>query len=73
MFGNLKASTEHCPHFHPHKPRLWGAGGRGGAPVRLVPEGGCAPAERRLRHRGGYRGTGTRADLNNHANQMHLA
>lgn len=50
--------------------KLWGAGGRGGAPVRLVPEGGCAPAERRLRHRGGYRGTGTRADLNNHANQM---
>eukprot|EP00434_Breviolum_minutum_P035953 symbB.v1.2.031840.t2/scaffold3734.1/size51279/5 len=49
--------------------KLWGAGGRGGAPVRLVPEGGCAP-ERRLRHRGGYRGTGTRADLNNHANQM---
>eukprot|EP00438_Fugacium_kawagutii_P029656 Skav231646 [mRNA] locus=scaffold4482:22958:28637:- [translate_table: standard] len=47
----------------------------GGAPVRLVPEGGCdasaaatPPGGRSLR----YRGTGTRADLNNHANQMKL-
>ncbi|CAE7204898.1 unnamed protein product [Symbiodinium natans] len=53
--------------------KLWGAGGMGGAPARLVPEGGCQA--RRLRgrgrgRRGGYKGLGTRADLNNHANQM---
>ena len=43
------------------------------AKARLVPEGGCQA--RRLRgrgrgRRGGYKGLGTRADLNNHANQM---
>ena len=50
--------------------RLWGAGGMGGPPVRLVPENGCK--QRRL-GKGGYRGSGTRADLNNHANQMKLS
>ncbi|CAJ1396955.1 unnamed protein product [Effrenium voratum] len=57
--------------------KLWGGGGMGGAPVRMVPkENGCSSsALRRLRGRGGrgrgYTGLGTRADLrNNRANQM---